>query len=257
MQTFLPFPSLSGSARVLDSRRLGKQRLEALTILRVLGGEIRGWRSHPAVLMWARHRRALARYGVEICREWKRRGFQDQLEAEFRRRVHRIPLERSLRLPPWFGSPALHASHRSNLLRKDPLWYGRYGWTEGTGLPYVWPVRSERLPEGRKSPIGSRPLLRGREAHQTSSSPVSLERRKGRQQGQRRSRRGDARLPEVPSRPRRSLRGSSPLPGPGNAGPVEEPDDRSVRSPPRRALPARPGRALRPPAGPVRPRSRP
>ncbi len=36
MQTFLPYPDFEKTARVLDSRRLGKQRAEALTIIRCL-----------------------------------------------------------------------------------------------------------------------------------------------------------------------------------------------------------------------------
>jgi Pyrimidine dimer DNA glycosylase len=36
MQTFLPYPDFVACARVLDSRRLGKQRVEALQILRAL-----------------------------------------------------------------------------------------------------------------------------------------------------------------------------------------------------------------------------
>jgi hypothetical protein len=43
-------------------------------------------------------------------------------------------------MPPWWGDPAFHASHRSNLLRKDPVWYGQFGWAEPPDLPYVWPV---------------------------------------------------------------------------------------------------------------------
>ena len=34
----------------------------------------------------------------------------------------------------------IHASHRSNLLRKDPEFYGKYGWTEPDNLEYIWPV---------------------------------------------------------------------------------------------------------------------
>ena len=34
----------------------------------------------------------------------------------------------------------VHASHRSNLLRKDATWYEQFDWREGPGLPYVWPV---------------------------------------------------------------------------------------------------------------------
>lgn len=36
--------------------------------------------------------------------------------------------------------PDFHASHRSNLLRKDPVWYSQFNWTEPNNLPYVWPI---------------------------------------------------------------------------------------------------------------------
>ena len=36
MQTFLPFPDFKMSAQVLDYKRLGKQRVEALQILKTL-----------------------------------------------------------------------------------------------------------------------------------------------------------------------------------------------------------------------------
>ena len=43
--------------------------------------------------------------------------------------------------PLWLGDPTFHASHRSNLLRKDPVFYGKHGWSEPTDLPYVWPTK--------------------------------------------------------------------------------------------------------------------
>ncbi len=52
MQTFLPDPDFTVSAQLLDTRRLGKQRVEALQVLRALTRESYGWKSHPAVLMW-------------------------------------------------------------------------------------------------------------------------------------------------------------------------------------------------------------
>ncbi len=53
MQTFLPYPDFAESARVLDNKRLGKQRVEVLQILNVLTDSTRkGWRNHPAVAMW-------------------------------------------------------------------------------------------------------------------------------------------------------------------------------------------------------------
>jgi hypothetical protein len=43
-------------------------------------------------------------------------------------------------LPPWFGRDEFHAAHRANLLRKDPEYYGQFGWTESPDMEYVWPV---------------------------------------------------------------------------------------------------------------------
>ena len=72
MQTFLPFADFAETARVLDGRRLGKQRVETLQILRALRVPGYGWRHHPAVGMWAGYEEALARYGLQMCEE--RRG---------------------------------------------------------------------------------------------------------------------------------------------------------------------------------------
>src|SRR3954467_10297198 len=52
MQTFLPVADFADSARLLDSPRLGKQRVEALQILRAIELPDYGWVNHPAVLMW-------------------------------------------------------------------------------------------------------------------------------------------------------------------------------------------------------------
>ncbi len=132
VQTFLPYPDFRASARALDDRRLGKQRSEALTILRVLSGKVRGWRHHPAVLMWRGYEKALKLYLNAVIAEWERRGFQN-----------RIPLAKvkgRVKYPPWLGDERFHACHRSNLLRKDPAFYGRYGWKEPADLAYIWPV---------------------------------------------------------------------------------------------------------------------
>jgi hypothetical protein len=61
MQTFLPYKDFKKSAKVLDNKRLGKQRVEAFQILNILLGrtKTKGWRNHPAVLMWKGHSNAL------------------------------------------------------------------------------------------------------------------------------------------------------------------------------------------------------
>ena len=151
MQTFLPCPDFEETASLLDNRRLGKQRVEALQVLRALTRPVYGWKHHPAVLMWQGYEEALGAYGVAICREWRRRGFSDTCEQKIlddlahagvpvppRSQAH---LARDDALPPWLGDDGVHRSHRSALLRKEPSWYGdRFG-DDPADLPYTWPVR--------------------------------------------------------------------------------------------------------------------
>jgi hypothetical protein len=49
VQTFLPYADFRRSAEVLDPKRLGKQRVECLQVLRGLTVPTYGWRHHPAV----------------------------------------------------------------------------------------------------------------------------------------------------------------------------------------------------------------
>lgn len=138
MQTFLPYAGFEQSARCLDHRRLGKQRVEAKLILTTLmeGGD---WAHHPAVCMWRGHELVLARYGAAVCEEWVNRGSKDQFWQWFVDVSANLGLETTDE-PSWLGDPALHASHRSNLLRQDPTFYKQYGWKEPPDLPFVWPV---------------------------------------------------------------------------------------------------------------------
>ena len=138
MQTFLPVADFAESAALLDDARLGKQRVEAYQIIRTLDGVTKGWRNHPAVRMWRGYEPALLTYALAICDEWDRRGYADTVRDKLA--VHLRTDGRPVRMPPWLGDEALHASHRSNLLRKDPDFYARYGWREPPDLPYVWPV---------------------------------------------------------------------------------------------------------------------
>lgn len=131
VQTFLPYADFRRSAACLDARRLGKQRVEAYQLLRVLQGETKGWRNHPAAAMWRGHEAALAAYMNAAIDEWVRRGYRNTMAKA---RVSRY------RPPAWLGDERFHASHRANLLRKDPAFYGRYGWKEDPASPYVWPA---------------------------------------------------------------------------------------------------------------------
>ncbi|EYT82409.1 hypothetical protein CF54_13480 [Streptomyces sp. Tu 6176] len=149
MQTFLPYPGFTESARVLDRRRLGKQRVEALQVLRGLTVPGYGWRRHPAVRMWAGYEEALVRYGLDVCRVWREHGHQDSCAATLvadlaaHRPGARVREQSELaaagELPPWLGDEALHLSHRSALVRKDPDHYARLFPGVPDDLPYVWP----------------------------------------------------------------------------------------------------------------------
>jgi hypothetical protein len=83
MQTFLPYSSFMKSARVLDNKRLGKQRVECLQILQTLQKKKENpnakiaWANHPIVKMWEGYEDALFYYHNRIILEWKVRGFKD------------------------------------------------------------------------------------------------------------------------------------------------------------------------------------
>lgn len=94
-----------------------------------------GWRRHPVARMWRGYESELAVYFWTMVEEWKRRGYRSTIV---------LPKPTGgLVPPPWLGDPRLHSSHRSNLLRKEPEWYGRFGWSESPDQPYWWPPGRE------------------------------------------------------------------------------------------------------------------
>ena len=151
VQTFLPYADFEQSARALDAKRLGKQRVEVIQVVRALTRPGYGWANHPAVLMWKRHEEALGRYGLTCCAVWNEAGFADTCAATIvadlaESGVATIRDEAELAaagaMPSWLGDEAFHRSHRAALLRKDPDHYGRVFPDVDPDLPYVWPVRS-------------------------------------------------------------------------------------------------------------------
>lgn len=132
MQTFLPYPTFQRSVEVLDTRRLGKQRVEALQIYRALTVSGYGWARHPAVNMWRGYEEALLEYKNTCIHEWIRRGYNNNMEIS--------PVPSDIIYPHWLGNEDFHASHRANLLRKEPEYYRQYNWQENPNLEYVWPV---------------------------------------------------------------------------------------------------------------------
>lgn len=145
MQTFLPYPDFRRSAQVLDDKRLGKQRVEANHILKIITNRTnkKGWRNHPAVLMWRGYEEALKLYLNACIEEWERRGFKN--------RIARQPVnEKRLKMPWWLGREEFHTAHRANLLRKDQAYYQSYNWSEDPSISYWWPPHHQ--PDDKTGP---------------------------------------------------------------------------------------------------------
>jgi hypothetical protein len=143
MITFLPFPCFRSSVKALDNKRLGKQRIEAQMILDYLEGNRNDrWKNHPAIEMWKGYNEALKFY-INCCiDEWTRRKKKDGAPFKNTMKIHEIDFEK-LKYPWWFDKEKFHASHRSNLLRKDYAFYSKYAWQESTDLLYIWPKGEE------------------------------------------------------------------------------------------------------------------
>jgi hypothetical protein len=159
VQTFVPYADFERSARSLDPKRLGKQRVETIQIVRALTWPGYGWANHPAVLMWKGYEEALGRYGFTCCSVWTELGFGDTcaltIATDLRTfGVARVRTEAELAeagaLPPWVGDEAVHRSHRSALVRKDPAYYRPLFPEVPDDLPYHWPVRSAAVIEAEE-----------------------------------------------------------------------------------------------------------
>ena len=139
MQTFLPYADFKKSAECLDYRRLGKQRVEAKQIIDLLekhdaSEDISklGWGNHPAVRMWIGYTDCLKLYYKEIVKEWIKRGYKNNIP------IYLELKELPIKIPDWLGRKDFHNAHKSNLLRKDKEFYGKYNWDIPDDLPYKW-----------------------------------------------------------------------------------------------------------------------
>lgn len=134
MQTFVPENNFKDISLVLDNKRLGKQRVEVLQILKANLGMTKGWVNHPASIMWRENLQGLSAYGVAICEEWISRGFNDTCLNK----IYNLVTPDADDLPYWWGREDIMVSHRSNLLRKAPEHYRKFWASTPYDLPYVW-----------------------------------------------------------------------------------------------------------------------
>lgn len=144
MQTFITDFDMAQNAKNLDNKRLGKQRVEALTIATCLLEKENGWKNHPAVKMWKGNENYLIlEYLPAIFKEWKSRGFKnekcenwyDKLLFFINNQIFILTLR-----PTWMIQDFIEA-HRSNLIRKNPEHYKPLFPNTKENLPYIWPVK--------------------------------------------------------------------------------------------------------------------
>lgn len=140
---FIPLSDPKEIAKVLDDKRLGKQRVEAKQIITILSGEAKSkaWSNHPAVRMWTGYLDELKYYYDCMVIEWMKRGY-----------VNNMPIfdtTKSSKKMPWFMycKPVL-LSYQANLLRKNYDHYHKYFKSKilksYIHRSYLWTIVDER-----------------------------------------------------------------------------------------------------------------
>ncbi len=143
VNTFIPYSNVKKIAKVLDNKRLGKQRVEAKQILTIIE-KIKSrkstaklaWRNHPAVLMWFNYTDALKYYYDTIVKEWINRGY-----------VNNMPLYNIQKVEmPWFvKNKHINHSHQASLMRKEPKHYTMFNPPKQfMEYSYIWPSKVDR-----------------------------------------------------------------------------------------------------------------
>lgn len=123
------------SVSCLDNKRLGNQIYrEALTLIRG------GWPNHPCSKLWINHKYALSKYCLFGLEELKNRGrYYPHWFEVFNNYLKEFP---DNGLPSIIGNEQFHLSHKSNLIRKNPLYYRPiFGNDIPDNLPYVWSIK--------------------------------------------------------------------------------------------------------------------
>jgi hypothetical protein len=143
MQTFLPYQNFAQSAKVLDSKRLGNQRVEAKQIFDALQkGPGAPWYNHPAVQQWKGYEEILKSYFNAMVKEWINRGYENNMEF-----LKITPTTDVYPIPWWLGNEDFHRSHRARLIAKNHTYSFLPGWEKDTNYNdsrYWWPDNKTR-----------------------------------------------------------------------------------------------------------------
>lgn len=121
VNTFLIHEDYTQIAKLLDYKRLGKQRVECKQLITIIENYYNknytktGWKTHPATLMWLNDLNELKKYANCMIREWIHRGYKNTMETY-------IITEQTKK--PWFvKSRDIRYTHMASLMRKDPAYY--------------------------------------------------------------------------------------------------------------------------------------
>lgn len=156
MITFITHFPFSETAKRLDYRRLGKQRLEAKQIINLLWevkytqknyhdlARIKSlhYLNHPSVKMWYHYELALIEYYNCIVKEWIARGYKNTMP------IYDLT-GYEIEYPKWLFETQLQISHRQMLLykeltRAEKPWYSYQIDFIAYYTPnpsYIWPVK--------------------------------------------------------------------------------------------------------------------
>lgn len=149
MMTFILLRDFVASMALLNQEHLGKQRLEAATIIDMITHLQQGdyskvkhnkYYNHVTVNMWYLYLDALKYYYNCCLSEWVARGYKNDMP------FYDLS-ETDVLLPWWLDWPPVIESHRAMVVRKDPTHYGsrvevnpRYA-----DYGYIWPCPSANL----------------------------------------------------------------------------------------------------------------
>lgn len=140
MITFLPYSDFVKCVKVLDTKRLMKQRVEAYQIINILTGKTKSkaWVNHPAIKMWKGYVSLLKVYFNTIIDEVERRNYKNSLL--------RYSINQKIKYPWWIGYTPFHKSHQGSLLRKNYKHYSKYFHVSKKYLEYtyIWPSKIEQ-----------------------------------------------------------------------------------------------------------------
>lgn len=142
VNTFVIDSDHENTAKILDYRRLGKQRVEARQMITAIeefeknGVKSKGWFNHPGTQMWIGYVENLKLYFNVMCKEWVNRGYKQNMDF-----YELDPIKSQIK-PYWVEWKPLHYSHMASLLRKDTKYY----YTKLTYpylyniFGYIWPT---------------------------------------------------------------------------------------------------------------------